>query len=142
MSPADKLSFVSDLQRGGDVVATVGDGFNDLPAMAKTDVSIAFGKAIPITQARADVVVLSDELWAVPLLLALSQKTMTVIRQNLVWAGLYNLICVPLAVMGLFPSWAAGLGMAASSLWVVFHASQLAKERALIHPHHTTQATQ
>ena len=132
MNPADKLRFVSDLQHTGEVVATVGDGFNDLPAMAKTDVSIAFGKAIPITQARADVVVLSDQLWAVPQLLALSKKTMTVIHQNLLWAGLYNLTCVPLAVMGLFPPWAAGLGMAASSLWVVFHASQLAQDRALI----------
>ena len=134
MSPRDKLDFVATRQALGEVVATVGDGFNDLPAMAKTDVSIAFGKAIPITQSRADVVVLSEELWAVPLLLALSQKTMTIIRQNLLWAALYNFTCVPLAVMGYFPAWAAGLGMAASSLWVVFHASQLAKDRTLITP--------
>jgi Cu2+-exporting ATPase len=134
MGPPDKLEFVATRQALGEVVATVGDGFNDLPAMAKTDVSIAFGKAIPITQARADVVVLSEELWAVPRLLALSHKTMTIIRQNLLWAALYNLTCVPLAVMGHFPAWAAGLGMAASSLWVVFHASQLAKDRSLITP--------
>ena len=134
MSPADKLEFVSSRQALGEVVATVGDGFNDLPAMGKTDVSIAFGKAIPITQARADVVVLSEKLWAVPVLLALSQKTMTIIRHNLLWAALYNLLCVPLAVMGYFPAWAAGLGMATSSLWVVFHASQLAKESAIIVP--------
>jgi Cu2+-exporting ATPase len=93
--------------------------------LAGAHVSIAFGKAVPLAQAQSDFVVLGDQLLAVPHAVKLARKTMVVVRQNLCWALLYNAACVPLAVVGLLPAWAAGLGMASSSLVVVVNALRL-----------------
>ena len=130
-SPADKLARVSQLQESGSKVATVGDGFNDMPALAKSDVSFAFGQAVPFAQAKADVVVLSNNLWAIPQTILLAQKTMRVVKYNFMWAGFYNFICIPLAVIGWLPPWASGIGMALSSTLVVLNSLQLASSRAL-----------
>jgi Cu2+-exporting ATPase len=103
----------------------VGDGLNDGPVLAGAHVSIAFGQAVPLAQAHSDFVVLGDQLLAVPHAVILARKTMVVVRQNLWWALVYNAACVPLAVAGFLPAWAAGLGMACSSLVVVANALRL-----------------
>lgn len=125
-SPEVKLQQVKALQAQGLTVAMVGDGFNDMPVLAGAHVSFAFGQAVPLAQARADVVVQGQHLLAVAQTLALARRTQVVVRHNLIWAALYNAICVPLAFMGYLPPWLAGLGMALSSVMVVLYSLQLA----------------
>ncbi len=126
-TPADKLAQLKQLQSEGHRLLMVGDGFNDMPVLAGADVSMAFAKAVPLAQAHADVVNLGDRLEEVPELIELSARTMTVIRGSLLWALIYNLVSIPLAVMGGLPPALAGLGMATSSLWVVLRALPLNK---------------
>lgn len=131
-TPHAKLAFLRAQQGAGHRVAMVGDGLNDAPVLAGADVSFAMGRATPLTQSQADFVVLGAQLLRVPQTLQLARRTMRVVRQNLGWALAYNLACIPLAVAGWIPAWLAGLGMAASSLLVVFNAMRLA--RALPQP--------
>ena len=126
-TPQDKLAFLRQLQAQGHHGAMVGDGLNDGPVLAGANASFAFGQAVPLAQAKADFVILGEQLIAVPHTLRLARRTMAVVRQNLWWALLYNAACVPLAVMGLLPAWLAGLGMASSSLLVVLNALRLAR---------------
>ena len=126
-SPEDKLEHVRRLQEGGHRIAMVGDGMNDGPVLARADVSVAMGHAVPLAQAKADFVVLGGQLSAVSSLLLHARRTHNVVRQNLAWAAGYNAVCVPLAVMGWMPPWLAGLGMAASSLLVVANSARLAR---------------
>jgi P-type Cu2+ transporter len=128
-SPEDKLEHVHQLQQGGRRVIMVGDGMNDGPVLARADVSVAMGNAVPLAQAKADFVVLGGQLTAVAALLLHARRTRLVVRQNLSWAAAYNAVCVPLAVTGLMPPWLAGLGMAASSLLVVLNSARLARLR-------------
>ena len=130
-SPEAKLQFVNNLQAQGLHVAMVGDGFNDMPVLAGAHVSFAFGQAVPLAQARSDVVVQGQHLMAIADTLALAQRTRTVVRHNLIWAAAYNAVCVPLAFMGFLPPWLAGLGMALSSLIVVLYSLQLARPTRL-----------
>jgi Cu2+-exporting ATPase len=133
-TPNNKLTFLRQLQAQGHSVAMVGDGLNDGPVLAGANASIAFGQAAPLAQAKADFVILGDQLMGVVHTLRLARRTMSVVRQNLWWALLYNAACVPLAVMGLLPAWLAGLGMASSSLLVVFNALRLARSVPLSPP--------
>lgn len=132
-SPLDKLEFLKGLQASGQVVAMVGDGLNDGPVLAGADVSVAFGRAVPLAQAHADFVILGDDLSLVARTALRAKRTMRVVRQNLWWALAYNAACVPLAVVGFLPAWLAGLGMAASSLLVVMNATRLAWPSPLEH---------
>ncbi|HSV35257.1 MAG TPA: cation-translocating P-type ATPase, partial [Ramlibacter sp.] len=126
-SPEDKLEHVRRLQQEGHRVAMVGDGMNDGPVLARADVSVAMGNAVPLAQARSDFVVLGGQLGAVASLLHHARRTRVVMRQNLAWAAGYNAVCVPLALVGWMPPWLAGLGMAASSLLVVLNSARLAR---------------
>jgi Cu2+-exporting ATPase len=125
--PQEKLYRVKALQALGRRVAMVGDGFNDMPVLAGAHVSFAFGDAVPLARARSDVVVQGQHLIAIAQTLSLAKRTRTVVMHNLVWAGLYNAVCVPLAFMGYLPPWLAGLGMALSSVVVVAYSLQLAQ---------------
>jgi Cu2+-exporting ATPase len=126
-SPDDKLQALRDLQAQGRQVAMVGDGLNDAPVLAGAQVSFALGQAVALAQAQADFVVLGAALLPVAHTVLLARRTMAVVRQNLVWALGYNAVCVPLAVAGYLPAWAAGLGMAGSSLLVVGNALRLSR---------------
>jgi len=124
-TPADKLAGMQALQAQGRKVLMVGDGLNDGPVLAGAHASFAFGNAVQLAQAQSDFVVMGNQLHAVVHSVLLARKTMSVVRQNLWWALLYNAACVPLAVAGWLPAWLAGLGMASSSLVVVANALRL-----------------
>ncbi|MEJ8839666.1 heavy metal translocating P-type ATPase [Ramlibacter sp. AN1133] len=129
-SPQDKLDRVAALQAAGRRVAMVGDGMNDGPVLARADLSIALGEAVPVAQARADFIIQGGQLEGVAAILRQARRTRSVVRQNLFWAALYNAVSVPLAIAGQMPPWLAGLGMAASSLFVVLNAARLARIRS------------
>ncbi len=124
-SPQDKLEALQSLQRQGHRVAMVGDGLNDGPVLAGADVSFALGQALALTQSQADMVLMSGRLHALTQTLERSHQTLRVVRQNLAWSLSYNVACIPLALAGWLPAWAAGLGMALSSLLVVLNALRL-----------------
>lgn len=126
-SPQHKLQALQALQAQGHKVAMVGDGLNDGPVLAGADVSFALGQAVPLAQSKSDFVLMGGQLDALVGTLLSSRKTMRIVKQNLWWSAGYNASCVPLALMGWLPAWAAGLGMALSSLWVVLNALRLSK---------------
>jgi Cu2+-exporting ATPase len=126
-TPQDKLDALQALQQQGRRVLMAGDGINDAPVLARADVSVAMGSAAALAQARADVVVLSNRIGDITALHAGAARCMRIVRQNLSWALAYNLACVPLALAGWLPPWAAGLGMAGSSLLVVLNALRLTR---------------
>jgi Cu2+-exporting ATPase len=121
-SAADTIAAVAALQAEGRRVAMVGDGLNDAPVMARADVSFAIGEGPALTRTHADFVLLSGSLAEVAAARAIARRTMRIVRQNLAWAAAYNALCVPLALAGMLAPWAAGLGMASSSLFVVLNA--------------------
>ncbi|ANH70152.1 hypothetical protein ABE85_01260 [Mitsuaria sp. 7] len=126
--PEDKLQHVTALQSQGHRVLMIGDGINDAPVLARAQVSVAMGQGADLAKARADAVLTSDRLDAITTALRLSRRTRRVVRQNLAWSALYNAVCVPMALVGWLPPWAAGLGMATSSLLVVANAARLGRE--------------
>jgi P-type Cu2+ transporter len=126
-TPEAKLAAVAAAQAQGHVVAMAGDGLNDAPVLARADVSFAFAQGSALTQANADAVVLGNRLADVAFAFTLARRCVRVVRQNLLWAVLYNAASIPLALLGALPPWAAGLGMALSSLFVVLNSTRLAR---------------
>jgi len=125
-SPEHKLAEVMRLQGQGRRVAMVGDGLNDGPVLARADTSFALGHAAALAQAQSDYVIQGGRLMDVVHTLQQARATMRIVRQNLGWAAAYNAVSVPMALVGWMPPWAAGLGMAASSLLVIGNALRLA----------------
>ena len=125
--PQDKLAELQALQAQGGKVAMVGDGLNDGPVLAGAHVSMVLGHAVPLAQAKSDLVLMGTGLAVVVQSIRLARQTLKVVKQNLLWAAVYNAVCVPLAVMGWLPAWLAGLGMALSSLLVVLNALRLTR---------------
>lgn len=129
----DKQALVKTLQQQGKRVAMVGDGINDTQALALADVSIAIGRGTDVAMEVAQITLMGDDLMAIPDAVVLSRKTVGMIWQNLFWAFVYNIVCIPLAagVLHIFgidfqitPMWASGL-MACSSLSVVLNSLRL-----------------
>ncbi|OWQ91545.1 copper-translocating P-type ATPase [Roseateles aquatilis] len=128
-SPEDKLAHVTRLQDGGRHVLMIGDGINDAPVLARAHVSVAMGQGADLAKSRADALLMGTRLEAIGAALDLACRTRRVVRQNLAWSALYNAVCVPLALIGWLPPWAAGLGMAMSSMVVVANAARLGNLR-------------
>ena len=131
-SPEQKLAEVVALQARGMRLAMVGDGLNDGPVLARADTSFALGHAAPLAQAQSDYVIQGGKVMDVVLTLRQARSTMRIVKQNLAWAAVYNLISVPLALVGWMPPWLAGLGMAGSSLLVIANALRLTRDAGTV----------
>ena len=133
-TPEAKLARIASAQQAGQRVGMVGDGLNDAPVIARADVSFAFAQGAAITRSKADFILLSGRIADVLTARDTARRAMRIVRQNLGWAVAYNAVCVPLALLGLFPPWAAGLGMATSSLAVVLNALRMTAGPAPVGP--------
>ncbi len=125
--PEQKINSVIEYQRQGNIVAVVGDGINDSPALAQSDVGIAIGTGTDVAIETADIVLISGDLNGVVNAINLSKRTIRTIKQNLFWAFIYNLIGVPLAAFGILNPIFAALAMSLSSVSVVSNSLRLKK---------------
>lgn len=122
LNPDQKLDYIKRLQDQGHKVVMIGDGMNDGPALALAEVSIAMGSGAPISQTRSDILLLSNRLDDLQTARKIASKALRLIKENLAWAILYNVLAIPAAVLGYLEPWHAALGMSLSSLIVVANA--------------------
>ena len=126
-TPEDKYAYIERLQNQGRFVWAIGDGVNDAPLLARADISIAVGAGAPLAAAGADAILTTVSLESLGKTLRLADKTQVIIKENLLWALIYNLLAIPAAMMGLVNPWVAGIGMSLSSLAVTLNAWRLRK---------------
>ena len=136
MLPDQKLAYVQQLQHQGAVVMMVGDGMNDAAVLRGADVSFAMGSGAALAQSHADAVLIHTRLSLLLDAANAAAACMRVIRQNLAWATLYNLLAIPAAALGLLTPWMAGLGMSLSSALVVANALRLERISSVIRKGH------
>ncbi len=128
LSPEAKRQHLKALQQQGAVVAMIGDGVNDAPVLAQAQVSIAMDSGADLSRTQADIVLLGEALLPLADGVRMARRTLAIVRQNLIWAFVYNLTAIPLAMGGWVTPWMAGIGMSASSLLVVLNALRLQKD--------------
>ncbi len=126
-TPEEKYEYIERLQHEKRFVWAIGDGVNDAPLLARADISIAVGAGAPLAAAGADAILTANSLEPLAKTLALAEKTKRIIKENLLWALIYNVLAIPAAMLGLVNPWVAGIGMSLSSLAVTLNAWRLRK---------------
>lgn len=125
LSPSDKNDYIKKLKSNGDISIMVGDGINDGPALASSDVSITFQKASDVAKDVSGIVITNNELNSIVTVIKLAKQTMKNIYGNLLWALCYNIICIPLACFGIMNPSIASAAMSFSSIAVLLHSLSL-----------------
>lgn len=124
-SPAQKRDYVQALQRQGRKLLMLGDGINDAPVLAAADVSMAIGSGADFARRAADAVLLQSQLSVIARALQVAKQTRRIVRENLAWALIYNLVALPAAIAGVLTPWQAAIGMSLSSLLVTVNSLRL-----------------
>jgi Cu2+-exporting ATPase len=130
-SSQQKLLEIQESEKNGQRCLMLGDGFNDLGALSNASASITMGSGVDLSRASSDAVLLSSNLGVIAATFAIAKKAESIIKQNLSWAFIYNILAIPFAAAGWVPAWLAAIGMSSSSLIVVLNALRLRRANKL-----------